>query len=465
MNTKLEMANGTAPAVAQTSKSAVSRVSKPARRTISAAQPIRKSAIRQVWKPALRVAAILASILVIIVVVGCGKSDSSHAGQATAAGVAKYHCPMHPTSVSDRPGDCPICNMKLVPIGESKASGDMPSLPGRVTIHLDPEKRQLIGLTTSLVQTQRFARTIRASAVLSHDETTLTRVAPRFGGWVRKLNVNYTGQSVEAGAPLFTVYSPELFSAESDYLIAFRNARRQTNSLEAGKMLDGSRHRLELMQVGTEEIRALEERNSAGDELTFRAPASGHVIAKSAVEGKAFMAGESLYEIAPLHRLWVRAAVPEFELNDVREGQKVRVIFPSLEQKTIESTVAFINPHVDPQTRRGEVRIEVENPDHVLRPDMWAEVEIEQSLGDVLSVPASAVIDTGSRNVAFVDRDDGHLEPREVKVGAKTDDYWQVLDGLKAGEKVVTRALFLVDSESQLKAAIAGMGASGGHEH
>jgi RND family efflux transporter MFP subunit len=396
--------------------------------------------------------------------VGCGKSHSSHA-DGSGASAKKYHCPMHPTYVTDRPGDCPICNMKLVPVGESKASGDMPSLPGRVTIHLDPQKRQLIGLATSAVQTQRLAHAISASATLSHEETTLARISPRFGGWVRKLHVNYTWQSVAAGAPLFTVYSPELFSAENDYLIAFRNLRAQTNSTEAKNLFEAARRRLELMQVDDGEIRALETRNSASDEMNFRSPVSGHVISKSALEGKSFMAGDSLYEIAPLNRLWVLAAVSESALADVQVGAKARVSFSQLKGTVIESTVDFVSPHVDPQTRRGEVRIVVENPEHALRPDMWATVEIEQPLGDVLAVPASAVIDTGTRNVAFVDRDDGHLEPREVKVGAKTDDYWQVLDGLKPGEKVVTRALFLVDSESQLKAVVAGMGASSEHKH
>lgn len=395
-----------------------------------------------------------------LVFTGCGKPDSTQASTAT-----KYHCPMHPTYVSDRPGDCPICNMKLVPIGESTVSGDQPSLPGRVTIHLAPEKRQLIGLATSLVQTQRLIRAVRAPAILSHDETTLTRISPRFGGWVRKLHVNYTGQPVEQGAPLLTVYSPELLNAENDYLIAFRNRRGQTNNAETDRQWETSRRRLELMQVDAADIRALEERGTASDEMTFRSPLSGHVIAKTAVEGKSFVAGESLYEIAPLHRLWVLAAVPEFELNDIHEGQHARVVFSQLGGREVESTVAFINPHIDPQTRRGEVRLEIENPGHTLRPDMWATVEIEQNLGDVLSVPASAVLDTGTRNVAFVDRADGHLEPRDVKIGVKTDDYWQVLDGLKAGEKVVTRALFLVDSESQLRAVVAGMGASGEHKH
>lgn len=393
---------------------------------------------------------------------GCSKAGPPQSAEASAS---KYHCPMHPSYVSDRPGDCPICNMKLVPVGESKASAAMPSLPGRVTIHLDPEKRQLIGLTTSLVQTQRLVRSVRAPASLSHDETTLSRIAPRFSGWARKLHVNYTGQSVAQGAPLLTVYSPELLNAENDYLIAFRNSRGQTNNAEATRQLEAAHRRLELMQVVEGDIRAVEERGTASDEMIFRAPFGGHVVSKTAVEGKAFMAGESLYEIAPLHRLWVLAAVPEYELGDVREGQKARVLFSNPSQAALETKVAFINPHLDPQTRRGEVRLEIENPEHALRPDMWATVEIEQNLGDVLSVPASAVLDTGTRNVAFVDRDDGHLEPREVKIGAKTDDYWQVLDGLKPGEKVVTRALFLVDSESQLRAVVAGMGAGGEHKH
>jgi len=391
---------------------------------------------------------------------GCRKADST-----TAVSAAKYYCPMHPTYVSDRPGDCPICGMKLVPIGESAADGNLPALPGRVTIHLDPDKRQLIGLTTSLVQTQRLLRTVIAPATLSHDETTLARVAPRFGGWVRKLHVNYTGQRVEADEPLLTVYSPELLNAENDYLIAYRNRRGETNNAESVRQLAAARRRLELMQVAASDIRALEERGVTSDEMVFRAPVGGHVIAKAAVEGQAFTAGESLYEIAPLHRLWVLAAVPEFELDAIREGQQARVRFPNSSHPAVESTVAFISPHIDPQTRRGEVRLEIENPGHALRPDMWATVEIEQNLGDVLSVPASAVLDTGTRTVAFVDRDDGHLEPRDVKIGAKAEDYWQVLAGLKAGERVVTRALFLVDSESQLRAVIAGMGSGGEHKH
>lgn len=399
---------------------------------------------------------------------GCGKSDS-RGGHETGvpATVVKYHCPMHPTYVSDKPGDCPICGMKLVPIGEHQAGGGSNSIPGRVSIVLSPEKRQLIGLTTSPVERRKLARNLRNVGTVTHDETRYARIAPRFGGWVRSLQVNYTGQRVEQGQALFTVYSPELFTAENDYLLTLGSFRSLTNSPRASAqhLVDSARRRLELLQVGDEEIRALEQSGKPSDELQIRAPLSGHVITKNAIAGQAFNAGETLYEIADLMHLWVRASVYESDLPQIKVGQKARVEFPNLNNKTFDTTVAFIYPHIDPQTRRAEVRLELDNPRHELRPDMWANVEIEVELGEVLAIPASAIIDTGTRNVAFVDVANDHLEPREVKIGAKTDDYLEVLDGLKEGEKVVTRALFLVDSESQLKAAISGMSVGGEHKH
>jgi Cu(I)/Ag(I) efflux system membrane fusion protein len=231
----------------------------------------------------------------------------------------------------------------------------------------------------------------------------------------------------------------------------------------ARRMFDSARRRLELWGVGAAEIRELEQRAQPSDDMLVRAPISGHVIGKSAVEGKAFVAGETLYEIGVLHPLWLRATVPESDLAHVRTGQVAQVTFAALGGKTVETRVDFMYPHLDPQNRRGAVRLRLDNPDHTLRPDMWATVEIEEPLGERLSVPASAVIDTGTRLLAFVKFEDDHLEPREVKVGVRTDDWWEVLDGLKEREKVVTRALFLVDSESQLKAVVAGMSGDG-HE-
>ena len=408
--------------------------------------------------------------LLALSLIGCSPSNPSSTVPATTekAKAAKYHCPMHPTYLSDRPGDCPICGMRLVLIGGHETAAMTSSVPGRVSIVLSPEKRNLIGLSLATVERRSFNRTLRAYATLSHDETRFARIAPRFGGWVRSLQVNYTWQEVEKGQPLFTVYSPELHTAESEYLLTFQNYRRLTNSPTAQRdsarnLLQSARRRLELLQVGDEEVRALEERGQPSDELQIRSPISGHVTAKTAVEGKSFAAGDTLYEVADLTHLWVRAYVFEYELPDIHVGQAARVIFPHIGNKTFETTVSFISPHVDPQTRRVEVRLELINHHHELRPDMWADVEFDIRSDDVLTIPASAVIDTGPRNVAFVEGPNDLLEPREVTIGARSDDYLEVRSGLKEGEKVVTRALFLVDSESQLKAAIAGMAGGEGH--
>lgn len=478
----------------------------------------------------MRIKNLLLTLLPLLVLgllfTGCGKS-----GPGGHAAAKKYHCPMHPTYIADRPGDCPICNMKLVPIKEDKpapkpavaesddpiarvkpgqfycpmgaehvqeppgkcpkcgmnlvekqaapagheehATGpaEAPPVPGRIAISLSADKQQLIGLTTGLVEKRDLTQTVRTTATFEHDETRLTRIAPRFSGWVLDLKVNFTGQEVEKGQPLLTVYSPELLTAENEYLLAYQRLA-QLKDQPAGPQLESAqrlaqsaRRRLSLWQIGDEEISALEKSGRASEELLLRSPVSGHVVAKTAVEGKAFMAGETLYEIGDMSHLWVRAYVFEFEAPLIKVGQKARVILPYLGNKTYESTVTFLYPHIEPQTRRAEIRLEVENPKHELRPSMWANVELDASYGEMLTVPASAVIDTGKRYVAFVPRADEHLEPRDVKIGIKTDDYYQVLSGLKEGEKVITRALFLVDSESQLKAAISGMGAAGEHKH
>ncbi|MBX3750158.1 MAG: efflux RND transporter periplasmic adaptor subunit [Opitutaceae bacterium] len=461
--------------------------------------------------------------LLLWALLGAGCGDANHDGHAKAQ---KYHCPMHPTYISDKPGDCPICNMKLVPIKDeptvaaaparSEASAAKPGqytcpmhpkvvsdgpgscpdcgmdleevpaadphaghrataapapVPGRIAVSISPEKQQLIGLTTEQVSIRKLTQPVRATATLEHDETRLARIAPRFAGWVRDLKVNYTGQKVAKGDPLFTVYSPELFEAESEYLLAFQRvaqlqSREDTTQTESAKrLLESARRKLSLWEIGELEIAELEKTGQARDEILVRSPASGHVVTKNAVQGRAFMAGETLYEIADLSHLWVRAYIFEFEAPLIKEGQSARVTFPYLGNRSIESRVTFLYPHIDPQTRRAEVRLEIDNPQHDLRPQMWANVELEASFGEVLTVPASAIIDTGVRLVAFVMRDDNHLEPREVTIGARSDDYYQVLSGLNDGEKVVARALFLIDSESQLKAAISGMGSAGGHNH
>lgn len=467
---------------------------------------------------------LLLFILTPVLLLGLSLAGCSKSGHDAHAKARKYHCPMHPTYVSDKPGDCPICNMKLVPIndeGAQKAApakvaagattakpgqytcpmhpevvsdkpGECPkcgmkleqvpadgghkdhasaTVPGRVAISLSPEKQQLIGLTTASVEVRNLAQPVRTTATIEHDETRLARIAPRFAGWVRELKVNYTGQKVARGEPLFTVYSPELLSAESEYLLAYKRLLQlqsgpESTQIESAKrLLESARRRLALWEIGEEEIRALEQSGEPRDEILVRSPVSGHVVAKSALPGKSFMAGDTLYEIADLSHLWIRAYVFEFEAPLIKQGQQARVVFPYLGNRTVESRVSFIYPHIDPATRRIEMRLEIENPLLDLRPQMWANVELDAAHGERLTVPTSAVIDTGIRKIAFVVGEGNHLEPREVTSGVKTDDYYEVIKGLNNGEKVVARALFLVDSESQLKAAISGMGAAGGHNH
>ncbi len=416
---------------------------------------------------------------------GCGKSDLSGSGKSVAGEVKKqkYHCPMHPTYVSDRPGDCPICNMKLVPFeedgvalskdGQGTKMGDstVAGVPSHASIVLSPEKRQMIGLQLSSVEKRELSFALRTTARVEHDETRLASISPRFSGWIRDLKVNFTGAPVEKGQPLCTVYSPELLTAEKEYLLAMQNYEKLKNSpdkeqvLSAQHLLDSSRRRLVLWQIDEKEIRNLEESRIPADETLLRAPFSGHVIAKTAVEGRAFTAGETLYEIADLSHLWLRASVFEYQMSLLSVGQDATIDFPYLDGQSFPSKITFIYPHIDPLSRRGEIRLELDNPKHQLRPDMWADVEIKVVFGKKLSVPSSAVIDTGVRHIAFVDAGAGRLEPREMKIGVKTDDYYEVLEGAKEGEKVVTRALFLVDSESQLKAAMSGMGDDGEHKH
>lgn len=472
------------------------------------------------------------TMLVLLMVVALGLFVSGCSKSETTASNAKqkYHCPMHPTYVSDRQGDCPICNMKLVPIKDDKAAAkpmaaapdektahvqpgqfycpmhpnvvsnapglcpecnmklvekkDEPTgheghnmaastvpVPGRVSVSLSSDKRQMIGLKLSKVERRELTHTVRTAAVVQHDETRYARISPRFAGWATKLHVNFTGAPVEKGQPLLTVYSPELFSAENEYLIAWRAAKQLKESVPAvqGTSADGlvesARMRLRLFEIGDEEVRDLEQRGKASSELLFRAPFSGHVLVKNAVEGKSFMAGDSLYEIADLSRVWLRAYVFEFEMPFIKVDQDAIIHFPYLNNESFPGKVTFIYPHIEPQSRRGEIRLELDNAQHRIRPDMWANVEIKLNAGDKLTVPVSAVINTGERFIAFVEGKDQHLEPREVKVGTKTDDYYEVISGLEEEEEVVTRALFLVDSESQLKAAIAGMGAAGSHQH
>jgi Cu(I)/Ag(I) efflux system membrane fusion protein len=400
-----------------------------------------------------------------------GRQFALAAGASASAAKVKYHCPMHPTYVSDRPGDCPICGMSLVKIDDAKAGSELaghaaaaPTVPDRMPVFVSPERQQQIGVTTAPVEKRRLDRSIRTVARVAYAEPRLSWVNTKINGWIEKLHVNTTGQFVKKGEPLLEIYSPELVAAQEEYLIALR-AKQQVSGPDGANLLAAAKRRLQLWDIGDDQIAALEKTGQPRKTLTIVSPVDGYVTEKAALQGKSVMPGENLFRVADLSAVWLLADIYEYELSAVKVGQPATVTLSYLPGEKFEAAVSYIYPYLEGQTRTVKVRLEAPNPALKLKPDMWANVELQVDSGEVLTAPASAVIDTGGRYVAFVSKGDGHLEPRELKVGRRNDDWFEILGGVAAGENVVTRALFLVDSESQLKAAISGMGSAGEHQH
>jgi len=369
--------------------------------------------------------------------------------------------PMHPAYKSNKPGKAPDCGMELVPVHE----GDAQPAAGK-GLTITPDRQRLIGVQTGMTETRSLGRSVRTVGRVAVDETRLHKVSTKFDGYIEKLYANVTGQQIRKGQPLFSVYSPDLLSTQQEYLLALRAAKQSPSLLAA------SRQRLLLWDVTAAEIRELERTGTARKSVTIYSPASGFILNKMAVEGARVMPGEPLFEIANLDRVWIQADVYESELQFVRLGAPATTTLSYAPGRAWTGRVTFIAPTVDPMTRTVKVRSEFDNADGALKPDMFADVVIEQPARRVVVVPDSAVLQTGTRSVVFVVKGDGGLEPRDVSVGTKSGDFYEVLRGLGAGEKVVTQANFLVDSESRLKAALAGMKAEsrgqkaeGGHAH
>ncbi|HLF96510.1 MAG TPA: efflux RND transporter periplasmic adaptor subunit [Methylococcaceae bacterium] len=331
------------------------------------------------------------------------------------------------------------------------------------TLTLSQERLQSIGVKFEEAARRPVEKLIRTVGRVEMDERRMARVNLKIEGWIDRLLVNTTGEKVKKGQVLFTLYSPELLATQEEYLLAVRAAQTLGGSefpevAEGAKtILDVSRRRLQLWDVADSHIQELERTGKVLKALPFHAPLSGTVIEKTAMAGMRVMPGEVLYTIADLSQVWVLADIYEYELPLVEPGQTATVSLSYAPQATFSGRIGFIYPTVDPETRTAKVRFELENPKELLKPGMYADVQLAVPLGERLAVPRDAVLESGERQVIFIHHGGGKLEWRSVKTGQRSGDWVEILEGLKEGEHIVTSANFLLDSESQLKAAVGGM--------
>jgi Cu(I)/Ag(I) efflux system membrane fusion protein len=370
------------------------------------------------------------------------------ASSAVAAHIDHYTCSMHPSVHQSGPGKCPICGMDLIPVTTAQQE------QGVVTI--DEARRQLIGVRTAAVVLAPLRSSFRAVGHVTYDESALTDVNLRLRGWITTLQVDRTGQRVARGQTLFTLYSPELYNAQQDFLLATSGATGSA-SPDGGSRVEGlgraARQRLRLLGMSDAQIDAIAKSGAATESVAFASPASGFVIEKDVVEGASVEPGARLYRIAALGKVWIEADVYEADLANVRVGQRADATLDYLPGRSYEARIAYVYPYVDPKTRTGRVRIELANKDLDLRPGMYASVELGADTGKRVQVPSAAVVYTGPRRLVFVDLGEGRFKPQEVQVGTEANGMYEVLAGLQPGDLVATSGVFLIAAEARISTA------------
>lgn len=417
----------------------------------------------------------------------------------TAEGEIDYWtCAMHPSVKMKEPGTCPICAMELIPVtkksgpetetpsgstgketsAESSSSSEMGTMDhskhgkgvpapetgegqssSRFTV--SPERQQMIGVRTEPVGIRPMEKPIRTVGRVTLDETRTEQIHMKFSGWIDKLYVDYTLQHVKKGEPLFSIYSPELVSTQQEYLLALRSNEILSDSEfpeisgGANSLLDAAKRRLELWDISGSQIRELGETGRVRDSLVINSPVSGVVVEKNVFQNMYVEPGTNLYTIADHSNVWVEVDIYENEIPLVKVGDEATMTLQSFPGEEFHGKVTFMPPHLDMKTRTAKARLEFPNPDLKLLPEMYADVSIDIPLGEKLTIPESAVLRTGKQNIVFVDKGGGTMEIRKVALGQKAGGYYEVLRGLSAGERVVSRANFLIDSESKIQAAIA----------
>ena len=422
------------------------------------------------------IGAVLAAIVVsgavsAFVAYSVGNRHTESSPQVAATEVAakeQWQCPMHPTIVQDHPGTCPICGMNLVKVeggGDAhpaEHADSTPSPEGLATVTIDPSRQQLIGLSLAHVERAQVSSSWRTTGRVAVDETRVHHVNVKFSGFIEHVHGDYIGRQVQKGEPLFTIYSPELLAAQEEYLLALRTRQ----SLSSGSMAsDGEallravRRKLELWDVPASEIARIERSGQASRTITFYSPASGVLTKKDVVPGMRVNAGDMPFEIIDLSRVWVLADAYESDLAKVSVGMPAVLTLKAFPNRTFRGQVAFIDPFLDPTTRTAKVRIEFPNEGGELKPEMFGEVVLQGSSHEGLRIPTDAVIQSGTQSVVFVAQGEGKFQPRQIEVGAGDSQYVEVVSGLEEGEAVVTRANFLIDSESRLRASLAALSA------
>jgi Cu(I)/Ag(I) efflux system membrane fusion protein len=367
-----------------------------------------------------------------------------------------WKSPMDPTFISKSPGKDSM-GMDLVPVYEGEEPVGPPG-----TVRIDPATIQNIGVTTAVVERKRLSRDIRTVGRIGYDETKVRRIAPRIGGWIEEQHVNFPGQVVRKGEALLEIYSPELVATQEEYLVALRyQSRLHESTLHdavtgAGDLVRAAEARLRYWDITERQIEALRERGEITRTMVLHAPFRGIVVERMIPEGGFLQPGQTVYTIADISTVWVYADVYEYEAPWLRVGQEATMTLAYQPGITHRGKVTYVYPYLDKKTRTIEVRMEFPNtPEFDLKPDMWANVVLHAEVArEGLAVPIQAVIRTGQRDVALLALEGGRFEPREVKLGAQAGDDFEVLEGLAEGDRVVTSAQFLINSESNLQSAV-----------
>jgi len=374
---------------------------------------------------------------------------ASAAEAAHPSDIDHYTCSMHPSVQANAPGKCPICGMDLIPITKQQQADG--------TILVDDARRQLSGVRTEPVSSGPISSSFAVAGRVAYDEAALSEVNLKVRGWITKLAVNETGQRVRRGQTLFWLYSPELYGAEQDFLLASRGANAAASLSDSGPHNDAiakaARKRLELLGLSSAQIDAVSAKGEPLESIAVPSPASGFVIEKDVVEGASVEAGMRLFRIAALDRVWVEADVYEQDLPRLHLGAEAHVTLDYLPERAFTAHITYIYPYLDASTRTTRVRLELANKQLELKPGMYAHLEITADSGSHLQVPVSAVVYTGPRRLVFVDLGEGRFRPQEIRVGVEADGRYEVLAGLHEGDVIATSGVFLLAAEARIGTA------------